>query len=451
MTDGRGSRIARTCALLIAFALFVPAAAGASDWPSYGKDLANSRNGGTDGPSPSQVTSLSQAWRFDTSDGDFTGTPVVAAGTLVIGSSGGSIYALNKATGQPLWSRDVNQSINGTAAIVPDPRSPHGGLLYEPIARTGSPHLLALGLRDGAVVWDTVLTDQPTSNAFGSPTVWNGTVYMGTSADSGDNSTARGSLVALDAKSGRVKWRTFMVPPGSDGGPVWSTPAVDPATGRVYVGTGNAYHPPAAPNTDSIVALDAKSGTILGHFQATPNDVFSGNGNPAGQDADFGASPNLLTGPGGQALVGEGQKNGVYWALDRATLQPVWHTTVGPGSAAGGIIGSTAFDSARIYGPDTIAGEIWALDNSGGLAWVSTDVGPIHFSPVSVSNGVVYGTDFTSVLTARDAATGVPLAKLPLGAPSFAGVSIAGGAVYAAVGTSSNPSGSVVAFGDTSR
>jgi polyvinyl alcohol dehydrogenase (cytochrome) len=149
--------------------------------------------------------------------------------------------------------------------------------------------------------------------------------------------------------------------------------------------------------------------------------------------------------------VGEGQKNGVYWALDRATLQPVWHTTVGPGSAAGGVIGSTAFDGSRIYGPNTLGAEVWALDHAGALAWVSKAPGPIGFSPVTLSNGVLYQTDSSSVLTARDAATGVPLAGLPLGAPSFAGVTVVGGAVYAGVGTGSSSSGSVVAFGDTSR
>jgi polyvinyl alcohol dehydrogenase (cytochrome) len=450
MTNGRGSFIARSCALAVTLALAGPATAGASDWPSYGKDLANSRNGGTDGPSLAQVTTLTQAWKFDSSDGDFTGTPVVAAGTLVAGSGGGSIYALDSATGNLRWSRDVNEPINGTAVIVPDPRRPGSGVVYEPIPHVGSPHVLALSLRDGSVLWDTVTTNQATATSFGSPTVWNGTVYMGTSADNGDNSTARGSLVAIDAKSGHVKWRTFMVPPGDDGGPVWSTPAIDTRTGRIYVGTGNAYHAPAAPMTDSIVALDAKTGKVLGHFQATPDDVFSGS-NPAGPDADFGASPNLLTAPDGRALVGEGQKSGIYWALDRATLKPVWHTTVGPSSAAGGIIGSTAFDATRIYGPNTLGGEVWSLDHAGNIGWLSSEVGPLAFSPVAVSNGVVYTADSGGFVTARDAATGVAHAELPLGAPSFGGVSIAGGAVYASVGTGSSNSGSIVAFGDTTR
>ena len=95
----------------------------------------------------------------------------------------------------------------------------------------------------------------------------------------------------------------------------------------------------------------------------------------------------VLTAPDGRALVGEGQKSGTYWALDRATLKPVWHTTVGPSSAAGGIIGSTAFDATRIYGPNTPGGEVWSLDHAGNIGWVSSEVGPLAFSPVAVSNG----------------------------------------------------------------
>src|SRR5919202_530876 len=66
-------------------------AAKAADWPFYGKDLANSRNGGTNGPSPRQVSSLPRTWKVDTSDGDITGTPAVAGGMVVAGSSGGTI------------------------------------------------------------------------------------------------------------------------------------------------------------------------------------------------------------------------------------------------------------------------------------------------------------------------------------------------------------------------
>ena len=443
--------------LVFLSALLLPGATGASaaaaDWPLYGKDLANSRDGGPAGPSPEEVAGIREAWRHEISDGDVTGTPVVADGTLVVGSSGGSVVALDAVTGKLRWSRDLDQPINASAAIAPE-----AGLVYVALAQPHGPRLVALRLDDGTVVWDTTLDTQAESDTYGSPVVWDGRVYAGISAFYGEFSedsdvSVRGSVVALDAQTGAVDWKTYMVPPGHDGGSVWSTPAIDPQTGRLFVGTGNAYHEPAADTTDSVVALDARSGALLDHFQATANDVWT-LANPEGPDFDFGASPNLFTTPDGRKLVGEGQKSGIYWALDRTTLDPVWQTRVGPGSAGGGVIGSTAFDENRVYGPiNALAGpvSVWSISRAGENLWSSPEPGPANFSPVTVANGVVYFADFTLVVTARDAGTGELLAKLPLGAPSWAGVSVVGEAVYAAVGTSRSPSGAVVAFGDTSR
>lgn len=449
---------ATVVASLLMLCAIAPVARAAGDWPLYGKDLANSRNGATDGPSVGEVTALTQAWRFDTPKSDFTGTPVIAGGTVVAGTNAGWVYALDAVTGAVRWSRDVSQlcptssngCINGTAAI--DANGSGGGIVFVPIAQPGKPQLLALSLKDGALRWDATLSDQAGSDVYASPVFWNGTVYLGHSADQGDVSSARGGLVAFDEQTGAIRWHTYMVPAGNDGGSIWSTPAIDTTSGRLYIGTGNAYHPPAAETTDSIVALDAATGQLLAHYQATSGDVFDLTTNPTGTDQDFGASPNLFAGPGGQQLVGEAQKSGAYWALDRGTLTPAWHTHVGiQVSAAGGIIGSTAYDGARLYGPNTTPSEVWALDRGGSVGWISAEPGPINFSPVAVSNGVVYTTDFSSFLTARDAATGSVLAKLPLGAPTFGGVSVVGGAVYAAVGTQKNGSGSIIAFGDTSR
>src|SRR5207248_1758705 len=139
---------------------------------------------------------------------------------------------------------------------------------------------------------------------------------------------------------------------------------------------------------------------------------------------------------------------------DRATLQPAWHTTIGPGSAAGGILGSTAYDGTRIYGTDSADGQVWALGRDGATAWNSLDPSTLDFSPVSVANGVLYSVDSGGFLIARDPATGVVLTALSLGGPSFGGVTAVGGAIYAAVGTGPPPqpapqtdgSGSIIAF-----
>src|SRR5512142_1188971 len=71
-----------------------PAAPVSASWPVYGHDLANSRDAGAGGPSPAQAASLKPAWTFNSSNGDFTGTPVVADGVLVAGTNLGSVYAL---------------------------------------------------------------------------------------------------------------------------------------------------------------------------------------------------------------------------------------------------------------------------------------------------------------------------------------------------------------------
>ena len=418
---------------------------GPGDWPLYGKDLSNSRDGGDAGPAPAEVRSLGPAWSYYSPFGDFTGTPVVKDNTLVAGTNAGWVHALNATTGKVKWTRNLGEPVNGTAAIT-------GDLVIVPVAETHEPRVVALDLETGRVVWDQTIDTQKNADVYGSPTVWNGTVYQGVSALFGElgdpEVNVRGSVVALDRDTGRMKWKTYMVPEGHDGGSVWTTPAVDRETGRVYVGTGNAYHEPAANTTDSIVALDARNGVILDHFQATANDVWNGTENivGAGPDYDFGASPQLFEGPGGRRLVGEGQKSGTYWGLDRETMDPLWSAmTAPPGLFVGGIVGSTATDGTRIYGPDTIGGEQWAINTGGGYSWVSSDGGPLHFNATSVANGVVYNTDMAGHLNARDAATGLLLAKIPLGSPSWAGVAIAGGSVFTATGTQGS-SGYLVAY-----
>ncbi len=320
------------------------------------------------------------------------------------------MFALNAVTGKLEWSRKLGSPINGSAAI--DARR---GLVFVPIADVGAPKLAALSLASGAVRWEVTLTIQPGADVYASPVFANRTVYIGTSGPNSDNASSRGLLVALKEASGKLRWRRFIVPPGHDGGAIWSTPAIDLKRRRIYVGTGNAYHAPAASTTDSILAIGPKRGRILGHYQATAGDIFTLPSNPAGPDADFGASPNLFRGPSGRQLVGEGAKDGVYYALDRKTMRPAWKTSIGPGSASGGIIGSTAFDGTRIYGTDTQTGGVWALGTGGAIQWTASDPSTLAYSPVAVGNGVLYTINPLGLMKARDARTGTVLAMFPLG------------------------------------
>jgi hypothetical protein len=140
-------------------------------------------------------------------------------------------------------------------------------------------------------------------------------------------------------------------------------------------------------------------------------------------------------------------------------MTPVWRNDLGPGGPLGGILGSTAFDGTRIYGADTLDGQVFALGRDGSAPWESVDAGVLHVGATTVADGVLYTIDPNGFLNARDPATGAVLTKIPLGGGSFGGISATGGALYVAVGTGPPPepapqqdgSGSIIAFGDTSR
>ena len=125
-------------------------------------------------------------------------------------------------------------------------------------------------------------------------------------------------------------------------------------------------------------------------------------------DLDFGASPNLFR-VGGRKVVGAGQKSGVYHVFDAKTMKPVWTEVVGPPSAVGGIVGSTAFDERAVYGPVTVPSHLWSLSKPDGqlVRWAAPVGDGVHWgNPVAVANGVVYTTTFTGFLNAYDARDG---------------------------------------------
>ena len=141
--------------------------------------------------------------------------------------------------------------------------------------------------------------------------------------------------------------RRRTTPTSGAGVGIWSTPAIDRERGLLYVGQRQQLRrEPTGPLADSILAIDYKTGELKWSTQFTYPDVFSA-GNPVGKDADVGASPNLWTSDG-RALVGAGDKAGVYHALDRDTGEVVWETTLTPGSFFGGEIGSAAFVDGKL-------------------------------------------------------------------------------------------------------
>jgi polyvinyl alcohol dehydrogenase (cytochrome) len=236
----------------------------------------------------------------------------------------------------------------------------------------------------GKLIWKRQVGRWDLSNTTGTPQIVGDRVYTPVSAseinfggeDSHECCKTHGMFAALDARNGRMLWRYETMADakpvrdrgdgkmlwGPSGAPIWSSPVVDAARGLIYVGTGEATSAPAADTTDSILALDMKTGKLRWKFQATPDDIFltSCLRRPEGLncpregrmlDVDFGASPILAKLADGREVLLAGQKSGTLWALDPDTGKLLWSREFGKGSPLGGIHWGMAFDGQRVFVP----------------------------------------------------------------------------------------------------
>ncbi|HLM96594.1 MAG TPA: hypothetical protein VK283_09760, partial [Acidimicrobiales bacterium] len=203
----------------------------------------------------------------------------------------------------------------------------------------------ALNALTGAIIWQTNLGTPPGDYLWSSPILFNGSVYQGV-ASFGDCPLVQGRLVQMDAISGAIEHTTDMVPNGCIGGGIWSSPAIDPSDGSIYVTTGtpNACNLPEM--SPAIVKMRASDLTVLSSWTIPPSQLYS--------DPDFGATPTLFTAVinGVQRdLVGALDKNGLFYAWDRSDLAagPVWETRIA--NPAGGPLSivSASWDGTRLY------------------------------------------------------------------------------------------------------
>jgi polyvinyl alcohol dehydrogenase (cytochrome) len=473
-----------------------PAKHPGGEWRTFGHDLANTRTqpkekkiSRTTAPTLTKAFSVSAA--DGGGDGDFTGNPIIADGCLFVASTTGWVFAFNADTGAKVWGTQVDKD----AAQITSTPNVTDGQVFVAVGRTSKPYVAALDERTGKVKWRTVIDRQNGADAYGSPVVFDGVLFQGVSGGSAELSDEdaryafQGAYVLLETRgkhAGKILKKVWTVQRPSKnakqgGATVWSTPAIDVARRVAYVGTGNPFHPQVgAKYADAIIKVDLdrrspRFGSIIGHYNGTPEEyqTYTDNtpcldipGNPAPYypqgfgacgdlDLDFGASPNLVQ-RNGKVLVGAGQKSGIYHLINGASMKRVWRSTVGPPSSGGGIVGSTAYDGDAFYGPITIGGYAWSIGAAGGTPrWVAPTGDGAHWgNPVSVANGVMYTVGLTGFLDGYDAATGVPLLHHPMAADvaqgdlaaSWGGVSIARNTVYAAIGMTGLPNGSVVAY-----
>lgn len=472
--------------------------ASTGQWAMAGQNLDDTHFQGAENEvSTANVSTLAPRWTFTTS-GDVSATPTVYAGTVYVPDMGGTLWAVNAASGSVRWSHSIAGYTGVTGdvsrlspAVYADELITGDGWTYG--VDTGGARVFAVSQLTGKLLWSTTVDTFDGSIITGSPAVYQGVAYVGISSNEENRATTpgyqccvfRGAVVALDARTGRILWKTYTVPsnnngrdanlPGTySGDSVWgSSPVVDTARRLLYVATGNNYSvppgvctmpgqngctlPPADDYVDSILALRIADGSVAWADRALSSDVSTQA--DAGLDFDFGSSPNLFTvrDANGQLeqLLGIGQKSGIYQAVHPGSGKLVWSTQAGPGGNVGGIEWGSATDGRRVYvaeadsdgltytlggtGPyagRAITGGSWAaLDaRTGKILWQTPDPqSGIDVGFVSAANGVVYagsGAGTGTNMYALDAATGKILFSFASGGAVVSGAAIVNGSVY---------------------
>jgi polyvinyl alcohol dehydrogenase (cytochrome) len=431
----------------------------AGDWRGWGLDLASSRFQTEPGFSAAQVPRLKLRWTFAYPGRAAFNQPAVIGNLVLTGGTGGRIFALDAKSGCTYWSYDAGALVRTGIVIAEVPAARAPDHQARTVAWFGDDRgtLHAIDVRDGRRLWTQRLDDHPITRLVGTPQLHGSTLYAPVSSfeevAAADPKyrccTFRGSLVALDAGSGRPLWRAYTVRTpaeevktasgqvlsGPAGGAVFSAPTIDPKHGRIYLGTGDSYTNVVSDSTNAVLALNLDDGARVWTHQVAKNDAWillckgepTGNcPSPLGPDFDFSSSPMLITHGDRQFLVA-GAKSGIVYGLDpQAGGHLLWQRVLARGTPNGAILWASANDGVRAYiatseydpeakqGP----GALVALDPATGAvrwrtptpedpcAWGTENCSHALLAGVAVMPGVVFAGAMDGYMRAYDARDG---------------------------------------------
>jgi polyvinyl alcohol dehydrogenase (cytochrome) len=359
-------------------------------WNGWSPDVTNSRYQTAKGAglTADQVPHLKLKWAFGYPTGvSAFGQPAVASGRVFVGSDIGYVYSLDAATGCVYWSYQAKGNVRGGPSI--GPVKGHGDTRYAVFFGDAHANVYAVDAQTGQELWTRKVDDHFVARVTASPKLYDGFLYVPISSSeefagrSLDYAccTSRGSVVKLNASTGEQAWKAYVVPEtpkptrknskgvqqyAPAGASVWNSPTIDEKRHAIYFGTGDSETEPAAKMSDSVMAVDIKSGKVLWHYQAQAGDAFLVNCEGAektdncpdenGPDLDIGNSPVLHSLPDGKSIVVAGTKDGKLFALDPDKKGAVvWQTKVAdnpPGTPLmklDGIVWGGAFDEKAAY------------------------------------------------------------------------------------------------------
>jgi len=338
------------------------------DWPRVAGNLGSHAYSGLTQIHKSNIKELAPAWVIHTNiepvtspvpgPGNDAGgqetTPIVVDGVMYLDTPGGGVIALNAATGAVKWKWFPSVAGNGFGGINQHRGVSVGeGKVYTTAAGN---RVIALDKETGALVWAVQPTDNgtPITGVAKDHTLYfDGMVYMGT------NDNDRGAAFALRASDGALQWvfyaaypfgttftdvngNTFdagatwttKVTPNdtpndcylTSGGAAWMHPTIDPELGMLYWTFGNPRSCTGAqwgddrPGdnlfTNSLVAMDLKTGAYKWHFQSVRHDIW---------DMDNVHAPtlaNVMIRGRPRKVLYYGTKSGHQFVLDRTNGRP---------------------------------------------------------------------------------------------------------------------------------
>jgi len=355
-----------------------PLAKNAPSWNGWGIDPTNSRfqNAKAAGLTAADIPKLKLKWAFGF-PGVTTafGNPTVFGGRVFVGSADGTVYSLNAQSGCIHWLYKATEGVRTGPVISSD-----GQIAYLTDLHAW---VHAVNAQTGALLWKVQVEDAAHASIAGTPKLDGGRLYVGVSVGeetivAADPAYAcckgRGSLVALDAKTGKQIWKTYTISEpakmtgktsagaetwGPAGASIWSSPTIDSRRRAIYAGTGVNSAQPATKTSDAVIAFDQGSGRILWSQQLLAGDVFNFGCTteqkpncPAtpGNDLDIGSPPILKEIGGGKRVMVVAAKSGMAYGLDPdAQGEILWKTRLSPGGPEGGVIWGGSSDSKNAY------------------------------------------------------------------------------------------------------
>jgi polyvinyl alcohol dehydrogenase (cytochrome) len=416
-------------------------------WNGWGVDIQNTRfqPGKDAGLTADQVSGLKLKWAFGIPGAkSMIGQPVIVGGRVFISGDTSTVYSLDAATGCLYWSYKAEADVRNAPTVAALPGRQGRSSLYFGDLKG---NVYSVDANNGELLWKVPTDAHPKARVTASPKFHDGRLYIGVSSFEEVGSanpdypccTFRGSVMALDAATGKQIWKTYTIAEaakpthknskgtqlwGPAGGGVWNSPTIDVKRQALYVGTGDAYTEPAAKMTDSILALDLNTGKILWSVQDLGSDawIVGCDATPRpencpknlGPDFDFGSSPILKDLPNGRSILVAGQKSGLVWGHDPdrkgAVIWKVKTADKQPSFAGQIVWGGAADDQNAYFGLSS--GGVVALQLSDGARKWFAPLEPAagraagRESALSVIPGVVFSTGWDGVVHALSAADG---------------------------------------------